>query len=79
MKKLAVNQTFTLHTKQENKWPISALYLLSSFENITDPKPPDIAFVGPNKFHSICQAKDTQICIVKWLNLLNSDDEKRQV
>ena len=56
-----MNQDFTLRSKQESKWAVSAPYLPNSFKNAADPKSPDVALMGTEEFHSICQAKGTQI------------------
>ena len=75
-KRLLVNQNLILHSKQKNKWIVSALYLPNSFKDAADSKLPDIVFVGQKKFHSICPAKNTQAWIMKWSDLLNSDDNR---
>ena len=55
-----MNQNLTLHSKQEGKQAINAPYLSSSSKDTADPKLPDVALVGMEKFHSICQAKGKQ-------------------
>ena len=54
-----MNQDLTLHSKQEGKWAVNTLYFLSSSKNTADSKPPNVAFVSTEKFHSIYQAKGT--------------------
>ena len=66
-----MNQDLTLRSKQEGEQAINALYLLSSSKDTIDFKPPDVAFVGAEKFHLICQVKAMQTWLVEWLDLLD--------
>ena len=52
-----MDQNLTLRSKQEGKRAVSALYNPSSFKDAADPRPPNVAFVGIEEFHSICQVK----------------------
>ena len=69
-----MDQDLTLHAKQEDKRAVSAPYLPSSSKDAADPKPPDVAFVGAEKFYSICQAEGTQAWMVEWSDLLDPGD-----
>ena len=60
-----VNQDLILRSEQGSKRAINALYFSSSSKDTADPRPPDIAFVGAEGFHLICQVKDTQAWMVK--------------
>ena len=69
-----VDQDLTLRSKQEGKRAVSAPYLPSSSKDAADPKPPDVALVGAEEFHSICQAEGTQAWMVEWSDLLDPGD-----
>ena len=71
-----MNQDLNLRSMQKRKRAINALYFPSSSKDAADSKSSNIAFVDAEKFHSICQAKNMQTWIVKWLDLLDSGDNK---
>lgn len=54
-------QELILQSKQENKWAISALYLLNSFKSAVHSKSSNITLMGLEKFHLIYKTKGIQV------------------